>query len=99
MIHHGIIVSGNQVVKDAVVRDRLRDQFGALCVEMEAAGLMNDFPCLVIRGVCDYADCHKNDAWHAYAAMTAAAYAKEFLFYVSPAQASQEPPIREIVGE
>lgn len=46
---------------------------------MEAAGLMNDFPCLVIRGICDYGDSHKNDRWQRYAAATAAAYAKEFL--------------------
>jgi nucleoside phosphorylase len=46
---------------------------------MEAAGLMNSFPCLVIRGICDYADSHKNDRWQRYAAATAAAYAKEFL--------------------
>jgi nucleoside phosphorylase len=51
---------------------------------MEAAGLMNDFPCLVIRGVYDYADAHKNDVWHRYAATTAAAYAKEFLSIVPP---------------
>jgi hypothetical protein len=46
---------------------------------MEAAGLMNNFPCLVIRGICDYADSHKNDRWQRYAAITAAAYAKKFL--------------------
>jgi nucleoside phosphorylase len=46
---------------------------------MEAAGLMNSFPCLVIRGICDYADSHKNDIWQEYAAATAAAYAKDFL--------------------
>ena len=50
-----------------------------LCVEMEAAGLMDDFPCLVIRGICDYADSHKNKRWQPYAAATAAAYAKELL--------------------
>jgi nucleoside phosphorylase len=99
VIHYGTIASGNTVIKDAVERDRLRDQFGAVCVEMEAAGLMNDFPCLVIRGICDYADRHKNDAWHAYAAMTAVGYAKEYLFYILPVQARQEQPIREIVGE
>ena len=52
---------------------------GVLCVEMEAAGLMDDFPCLVIRGICDYADSHKNKRWQPYAAATAAAYAKELL--------------------
>ena len=98
VIHYGVIASGNQVVKNAAVRDRLRDEFDAFCVEMEAAGLMNEFPCLVIRGICDYADLHKNDAWHPYAAMTAAAYAKEFLQYISPAQASQEKPLHQIIG-
>jgi hypothetical protein len=33
---------------------------------MEAAGLMKDFPCIVIRGICGYADFSKNDAWHGY---------------------------------
>jgi hypothetical protein len=58
---------------------------GILCVEMEAAGLMDEFPCLVIRGICDYADSHKNKRWQPYAAATAAAYAKELLSII-PAQ-------------
>lgn len=65
-------------------RDRIGQEFGALCVEMEAAGLMNDFPCIVIRGICDYADSHKDDMWQKYAALTAAAYTKELLLYISP---------------
>jgi nucleoside phosphorylase len=89
VIHYGIIASGNQVVKDSVVRDRLGEKFKAKCVEMEAAGLIDDFPCLVIRGVCDYADAHKNDVWHRYAAATAAAYAKEFLSIVPPKAVSE----------
>jgi nucleoside phosphorylase len=96
-IHYGIIASGNQVIKDAAVRDNLRQDCGALCVEMEAAGLMNEFPCLVIRGICDYADSHKNDKWQRFAAATAAAYAKELLLYVSPDETSQEKPIQEIL--
>lgn len=51
-------------------------------MEMEAAGLMNDFPCLVIRGICDYADAHKNKEWQGYAAMAVAAYAKELVLVV-----------------
>jgi len=46
---------------------------------MEAAGLMNDFPCVIVRGICDYADSHKNKRWQQYASATAAAYAKELL--------------------
>lgn len=55
------------------------DLGGVLCFEMEAAGLVNSFPCLVIRGICDYADSHENKRWQGYAAGTAAACAKEVL--------------------
>ncbi|PLB44505.1 Pfs domain protein, partial [Aspergillus steynii IBT 23096] len=79
VIHYGLIASGNQVVKDSWLRDQLRQKFGALCVEMEAAGLMNNFPCMVIRGICDYADSHKNKDWQRFAAGVAAAYTKELL--------------------
>jgi nucleoside phosphorylase len=78
-IHYGTIGSANEVIKDSVTRDRLRKDLGILCVEMEAAGLMDEFSCLVIRGICDYADSHKNKRWQPYAAATAAAYAKELL--------------------
>jgi nucleoside phosphorylase len=85
-IHHGLIASGNKVVKDAQSRDSLDKAFGGhvLCVEMEAAGLMNDFPCIVIRGICDYADSGKEKTWQEYAAAVAAAYAKELLGCVHP---------------
>ncbi|QKX59522.1 uncharacterized protein TRUGW13939_06656 [Talaromyces rugulosus] len=78
-VFYGTIASGNQVMKDGVTRDRLGRQLDVICFEMEAAGLMDHFPCLVIRGICDYADSHKNKAWQGYAAATAAAYAKELL--------------------
>jgi nucleoside phosphorylase len=87
IVHHGTIASGNQLIKDAAERDRVSDDLGGvLCFEMEAAGLMNSFPCLVIRGICDYADSHKNKRWQAYAAGTAAAYAKELLSVLPAAE-------------
>jgi hypothetical protein len=46
---------------------------------MEAAGLMNVFGCATIRGICDYADSHKNDYWQKHAAAVAAAVTKEIL--------------------
>ncbi|UKZ49174.1 hypothetical protein TrVGV298_003417 [Trichoderma virens] len=84
VIHCGLIASGNQVIKDAVLRDKLYETFdkNVFCVEMEAAGLMNDFPCIVIRGICDYADSHKDKRWQNYAATVAAACAKAFLSVV-----------------
>ncbi|KAK0637863.1 hypothetical protein DIS24_g10398 [Lasiodiplodia hormozganensis] len=84
MVFQGIIASANSLMKDALIRDQLARENGVLCFEMEAAGLMNNFPCLVIRGICDYSDSHKNDAWHGYAAMSAAAYAKELLLEIAP---------------
>jgi len=70
-IHYGNIASGDQVVKDGQTRDRIARGEEILCFEMEAAGLMDTFPCVVIRGVCDYADSHKNKRWQPYAAATA----------------------------
>lgn len=88
VIHYGLIASSDTLLKDALVRDQLAEREGVMCIEMEAAGLMDTFQCLVIRGICDYADTHKNDAWQGYAAAVAAAYAKELL-QVIPARASQ----------
>ncbi|KAF3903503.1 hypothetical protein ABW20_dc0110180 [Dactylellina cionopaga] len=88
-IHYGIIASGDQVMKDSVTRDKISNETGAICFEMEAAGLMNDFPCLIVRGICDYSDSHKNKSWQPYAAIVAAAYTKVLLSkvpIVSPTQ-------------
>ena len=79
VIHYGTIASGNSLFRDALKRDHLGTDYAALCVEMEAAGIMDNFDCLVIRGICDYADSHKNKDWQRYAAASAAAYAKELL--------------------
>ncbi|KAL5340246.1 ankyrin repeat-containing domain protein [Aspergillus crustosus] len=83
-IHYGIIASGNQLIKDAVIRDKLSREKDILCFEMEAAGLMNHFPCAIIRGISDYSDSHKNDRWQKYAALTAALYTKDLLSKLSP---------------
>lgn len=60
-IHYGLIASGNKVIKHGKMRDRLARESGILCFEVEAAGLINQMPGLVIRGICDYCDSHKND--------------------------------------
>ena len=98
IIHYRTIASGNQVIKDATKRDTVSKEFGGvLCFEMEAAGLMNSFPCLVIRGICDYADSHKNKTWQAYAASTAAACAKEILSVIPPAEIAKARTLDETV--
>ncbi|KXH64748.1 hypothetical protein CNYM01_02062 [Colletotrichum nymphaeae SA-01] len=79
VIHYGAIASGNQVMKNATERDIAARSLEVVCFEMEAAGIMDIVPCLPIRGICDYADSHKNKAWQRYAAAAAAACARELL--------------------
>ncbi|KAI9779634.1 MAG: hypothetical protein M1839_007299 [Geoglossum umbratile] len=50
-IHCGLIASANQLMKDALVRDRLAAEMNVLCFEMKAAGLMNHIPCLVAYAI------------------------------------------------
>ena len=90
VIHYGLIASGNQLMKDATIRDKLSNKYDVLCFEMEAAGLMNSFPCAVIRGICDYSDTHKKDSWQPYAAAVAAAYAKELLEVIAGEDSTAE---------
>ncbi|KAH8730737.1 TPR repeat protein, partial [Phaeosphaeriaceae sp. PMI808] len=100
MVHYGTIASGSQVIKSAAERDRISaDLGGVLCFEMEAVGLMNEFPCLVIRGICDYADSHKNKTWQPYAAATAAACAKEVLSLVPVAEVAKAYTVNEVIRE
>ncbi|EEA23686.1 hypothetical protein TMatcc_006767 [Talaromyces marneffei ATCC 18224] len=97
-IHYGLIASANQVMKNALIRDRLAAENDVLCFEMEAAGLMNHFPCLVIRGICDYSDSHKNKEWQGYAAMAAAAYAKDLLSRILPNKVEAEKTISDVLS-
>lgn len=99
-IHYGNIASSNQVMKHGVTRDKICKELDVLCFEMEAAGLMPDFPCLVIRGICDYSDSHKNKRWQKYAAAMAAGFAKELLGVISAAHVLQEKKaIVQVSGE
>jgi nucleoside phosphorylase len=94
-IHYGLIASANELMNDALVRDRLAAEMDVLCFETEVAELMNYFLCLVIRGICDYSDSHKNKEWQGYAAMVAAAYAKDLLCRIFPSQVEAEKTIRD----
>lgn len=83
--HQGRIATGNAVVQDGKRRDEISAKCeGALCIELEAAGVDVNRRCLVIRGISDYADSHKSDVWRSYAAGNAAAFARELLCRVQP---------------
>ena len=75
----GAIAAANTLLKDPVKRDELRTRHKAKAVEMEGAGIADatwhaDSGYLVVRGVCDYCDMSKGDAWQKYAAAVAAGY-------------------------
>jgi nucleoside phosphorylase len=99
VFHQGRIATGNAVIQDGEERDRIGRQCdGALCVEMEAAGVGVNRPCLVIRGISDYADSHKDDVWKSYAAGNAAAFARELLCKITPATVEREET-EEVAGK
>ncbi|KAF5691080.1 ankyrin protein 3 [Fusarium denticulatum] len=77
-IHYGGIATGNSVTKDAACRGEAARELGVICFEMEATGLsMDNMPCLVVRGISDYSDSHKDKEWPRYASAAAAAYATD----------------------
>ncbi|KAL2801619.1 nucleoside phosphorylase domain-containing protein [Aspergillus granulosus] len=97
-IHYSLIASRNRVIKNATFRNKLAAEQDVLCFEMEAAGLINHFPCLVIHSICNYADSHKSKEWQGYAAMTAAAYAKDLLYQVIPQQVITKQKASKVLG-
>jgi nucleoside phosphorylase len=80
IIHFGLVASGDTVMKSGEDRDDIASRDGVVAFEMEGAGVWESFPTsLVIKGVCDYADSHKNKRWQGYAAATATAVTKGFV--------------------
>ena len=67
-LHFGRYGSANTVLKSGVHRDRHIDTDKIVAFEMEAAGIWESIPTLVIKSACDYADSHKNKQWQSYAA-------------------------------
>lgn len=96
VIHYGLIASGDQVMKHGATREQLRKELNVLCFEMEAAGLIDSLPFVIIRGISDYADSHKNNHWQGYAAATAAAYAKELMSVIPAAETQDLRPAVDI---
>ncbi|RAH42641.1 Pfs domain protein [Aspergillus brunneoviolaceus CBS 621.78] len=84
-IHYGLIASSTAIPRAGYHRDLLIKAHNILCFETEAAGIVDVYPCVLIRGICDYGDSHRNTRWQHYAAATAAAYAKVLLASVNGA--------------
>ncbi|KAK6342202.1 hypothetical protein TWF730_001680 [Orbilia blumenaviensis] len=78
-IHIGVVASGDGVMRSGVVRDRIVERDRVIAFEMEAAGVWDSLPCVIIKGVCDYSDSHKDKKWQWFAAATAASAMKAIL--------------------
>ncbi|KAL7948310.1 hypothetical protein V8C42DRAFT_342360 [Trichoderma barbatum] len=79
IVHFGRLASADTVLKSAKDRDALSQELQVIGFEMEAAGLYNELPYIVIKSVCDYADSHKCKTWQPFAAATAASACKSLL--------------------
>lgn len=88
-IHLGAVASGDTVLKSGRDRDEIAQNEGVIAFEMEAAGIWGEIPCIIVKGVCDYADSHKNKKWQDFAAATAAAAAKALLHRYPKTEKSQ----------
>ncbi|KAM4057603.1 phosphorylase superfamily protein [Hirsutella rhossiliensis] len=78
-VHIGAVGSGDTVIKSATDRDRISKEAGVIAFEMEGAGVWDELPSVVIKGVCDYADSHKHKGWQDFAAAMAASASKAIL--------------------
>ncbi|KAK2782650.1 hypothetical protein FQN53_009666 [Emmonsiellopsis sp. PD_33] len=97
-IHIGTVASADTVMKSGEHRDRISKEENVIGFEMEAAGVWDNVSCIIVKGVCDYADSHKSKLWQAYAAATGASAAKAFLEFWRPnCEGAREPERRWMV--
>lgn len=75
----GAVASGDNVVKSAAERDKLSKEAGVIAFETESAGIWDEVPCIVVKGVCDYADSHKHPGWQNYAAAASKAILERYI--------------------
>ncbi|PNP60329.1 hypothetical protein THARTR1_00353 [Trichoderma harzianum] len=95
-VHYGLIAPKGQVLKDTILQDRVIRDKDVLCLDTIAAGSMYCFPCLAIRGICDYSDSNKNGEWRDYAVMVAAACAKDLLNEISKQEIEDEKRLVDV---
>ncbi|KEF57274.1 uncharacterized protein A1O9_05191 [Exophiala aquamarina CBS 119918] len=92
-IHFGHVASGDKVLKSGAHREQYADESQVIAFKMEGAGVAKDMDCLVIKGVCDYADSHKHKGWQPYAANVAAACMKALLVQYRRSKSAVERPV------
>ncbi len=89
-VHRGVVGSADLLLRDARYRDETARRYGLIAFEMEGAGVaigasLRDLPWFMVRGIADHGDhATKNDLWHPYAALAAAAYVRALLAACPP---------------
>jgi hypothetical protein len=78
-IYIGAVASKDSVIKSVAHRDRIAKQKNVIAFKMKKAGVWDEMPCIMIKGVCDYANRHKHKKWQNFATAMAAAAAKAIL--------------------
>ncbi|KAL2848926.1 hypothetical protein BJY01DRAFT_246150 [Aspergillus pseudoustus] len=96
-VYIGPVASADTVMMSGQHRDEIVRREGVIGFEMEGPGVWDNVPCIVIKGVCDYADSHKNKEWQPYAAGTGASAAKAFLEYWVPANGGDASAKRHLM--
>jgi hypothetical protein len=96
-VHRGAIGSADRLLRNASLRDRLAREFGMIAFEMEGSGIavgsdLNGLRWYVVRGISDLADSSKNDNFHPYASLAAAAYVRSLLGELPPPGNPAEVP-------
>ena len=90
-IHGGTIICGHTTYRKPGLRNSLGYKYNVLCVDSTTAHIGFKFPRLVVRGIADYADSHKNPSWDNYANFSAAAFARLFLLRLSAPTIASSP--------
>lgn len=90
-VFFGRFASGDMVIKSGEQRDKIAKQHGIRAFEMEGAGVWEQVPCIIVKGVCDYADSHKNKTWQTFAAATAASMVRALVEHLSPSMRAGAP--------
>ncbi|KAF3921511.1 hypothetical protein AA313_de0200352 [Arthrobotrys entomopaga] len=95
-IHIGLVGSADTVIKSGEHRDSHAKLGRIIAFEMEGAGISTTINCIVVKGICDYADSHKNNKWQPFAAATAASALKamleHFWLFKQKGESIQSPP-------
>ncbi|KKO99139.1 hypothetical protein THAR02_08751 [Trichoderma harzianum] len=70
--------SGDTSFRSGIHRDSLAKKHNIIAFEMEGAGVWDELPCIIVKGVSEYGDGHKTKTWaewQHFAAATAASVA------------------------